>query len=128
MNKQLVYLRDGDRVEIAKQPIIDFGITAVPVLDDAHRPVGVVSLRDLVEHGVRATRSTEPVAMVAVDAPITAAAKVLAEANVHHPVVVDSQGTAVGMISALDVVRGLTGLPPLHPGAIGAFASPAAGG
>ena len=48
MNPKLVYVREGDRADLALQPILDFGITVVPVLDEDHRPVGTVSLRDLV--------------------------------------------------------------------------------
>jgi CBS domain-containing protein len=125
MNAKLVYLREGDRTEIAKKPILDFGITAVPVLDDSHRPVGIVSLRDLVDPpGREGAHVREPVVSIAVDAPIATAAQVLAETNVHHLVVVDIEGKAVGMISALDVLRALVGLAPKHPRRIETFDPP----
>ena len=34
MNPRLVYLREGDRPEVALRPMLDFGIHAVPILDD----------------------------------------------------------------------------------------------
>jgi CBS domain-containing protein len=47
MNPKLLYIREGDRRSMARGQILRFGVTAVPVLDDGHRPVGIVSLRDL---------------------------------------------------------------------------------
>ena len=122
MSRQLVYLREGDRVEIAKHPILDFGISAVPVLDDGHKPVGMVSLRDLADdRELGGGRVRSPAISIAANATLLVAAHVLAEANIHHLVVVDSEDKAVGMISALDVVRGLVGLELRHPRAIEEF-------
>lgn len=121
MNRELVYLRAGDRERIALRPILEFGITAVPVLDEEHRPVGVVALRDLVDDRHSAPRATEPALTVRVDASIESAARAMADANVHHLVVVDSAGVAVGMLSSLDVIRGLLGMTAKHPAAIESF-------
>ena len=121
MNTEIVYLREGARPDIALRPILDFGITAVPVLDDESRPVGVVSLRDLVAPDETKPRVTEAVVSIRSDAPMSLAARVLVEAGTHHLVVVDEQGRACGMLSALDVVRALTGMPARHPAAIERF-------
>jgi CBS domain-containing protein len=121
MNPQLVYLAAGARPETAMQPILDFGITAVPVLDDEKRPVGVLSLRDLVHATGARPAVSESVVSVGVDEPLGAAARKLAEKGLHHVVVVDGEGRAVGMLSAVDVVRGLLGLEARHPSAIDAF-------
>ena len=67
---------------------------------------------------------TENVVSVGVDEPLGAAARVLAEKGLHHVVVVDTEGRAVGMLSAVDVVRGLLGLDARHPAAIAAFGRP----
>jgi CBS-domain-containing membrane protein len=88
------------------------------VLDEDERPVGVVSLRDLVNPRKEGVRITESVATAEVDEPIELAARRLAEVGVHHLVVLDDNGRAVGMLSALDVVRALLGLEPKHPSAI----------
>lgn len=118
MNSQMVYMRDRTRPEIALQSILDFGITAVPVLDDDERPIGVVSLRDLVNPRKEGVRMTESVATAELAEPIELAAKRLADAGVHHLVVLDGTGRAVGMLSAVDIVRALIGLEPKHPSAI----------
>jgi CBS domain-containing protein len=121
MNTHLVYLREDSRPEIALLPILDFGITAVPVLDAAERPVGMVSLRDLVDPRKREPHVSKPVVTVAIDEPISSAAKRLAEAGVHHVVVLDSEGRAAGMLSAVDIIRALIGLEAKHPKEIDAF-------
>jgi CBS-domain-containing membrane protein len=122
MNRKLVYLPEGARPEAARRHILDFGITAVPVVDREHRPVGVVSLRDLADTRVREAQVSEPVHTIGVDERLGAAGRALAEADVHHLVVVDAEGRAVGMLSALDVIRGLLGMAPHHPSTIDAAA------
>jgi CBS-domain-containing membrane protein len=115
MNSKLLYISDGDRVSLARRHIIEFGITAVPVLDETHRPVGVVSLRDLARPEGDTFEPSGTVATVKASASIDEGARQLAESNYHHLVVVDDKGVAVGMVSSLDFVRALVGLPPRHP-------------
>ncbi len=114
MNPKLLYIQEGDRLSLARAQILKFGVTAVPVLDGAHRPVGVVSLRDLSRDDHRVEASA-PVCTVRSDASIEDGARSLVELSVHHLVVVDPQGIAVGMVSALDFVRALVGAPVHHP-------------
>jgi CBS domain-containing protein len=115
MNGTLVYLLEGDRPEIALRPILDLGITAVPVLDHDRRPIGIVSLRDLVDPKKRGMRITTPPLTIEGDAFVSTAGVMLAETGYHHLVVVDSEGHAIGMLSSLDIVRGLCGLTAKHP-------------
>jgi CBS domain-containing protein len=122
MNTKLVYLREGERPELALRPVLDLGITAVPVLDEGHRPVGVVSIRDIVGHAEKGRPEVSaPALTISTDASLASAARQLAERNVHHLIVVDGLGRAVGMLSSLDVIRGLIGLAPKHPQAIESF-------
>jgi CBS domain-containing protein len=121
MNPTVVYLREGSRAAIALKPILEFGITAVPVLDEDERPVGIVSLRDLMKAPNERPEVSRQVFSVHDDANVDTAAKVLAESGVHHLVVIDGHGCAVGMLSALDVLRAISGLPPKHPKAIADF-------
>jgi CBS domain-containing protein len=118
MNRELVYLADGARAELARGPILAFGITAVPILDEDERPVGVVSLRDLLD-GAKASRGE--IATVEDTATVHEAAERLGRTDYHHLVVVDRAGRAVGMVSALDLLRALVGQSPRHPSAIPAF-------
>ncbi|MBX3219483.1 MAG: CBS domain-containing protein [Labilithrix sp.] len=115
MNPKLLYIRDGDRVSLARRHIIEFGITAVPVLDETHRPVGVVSLRDLAGDDRAHFQPSGTVETVKASATVEEGARLLAESEYHHLVVVDELGVAVGMVSSLDFVRAFIGLPPRHP-------------
>jgi CBS-domain-containing membrane protein len=114
MNPKLLYIRDGDRPSLARRHILSFGITAVPVLDDTHRPVSIVSLRDLDREGDDVVPSG-PVVTVRDSDTIEDAAKKLAESDFHHFVVVDDKGVAVGMVSSVDFLRALLGMESRHP-------------
>jgi CBS domain-containing protein len=121
MSPELVYLREGDRPEIAMRPILEFGTTAVPVLDEERRPVGVVSLRDLADERKEGQRVSTRVLTIGKDETIRVAARKLADNDARHLVVVDEAGRAVGMLSLLDVVRALLGMDPKHPAEIAQF-------
>ena len=114
MNPKLLYIRDGDRLGLARRQILRFGVTAVPVLDEGHRPVGVVSLRDLADEEDHIKVSV-PVATVRADIDVQQGAKELAVTGHHHLVVVDDKGVAVGMVSSIDFVRALVGVEVTHP-------------
>jgi CBS-domain-containing membrane protein len=114
MNPKLLYIRDGDRLGLARRQILRFGVTAVPVLDETHRPVGMVSLRDLADDEDQIKVSV-PVATVRADIDVQAGAKELAVTGYHHLVVIDDKGVAVGMVSAIDFVRALVGVEVTHP-------------
>lgn len=115
MNPTLLYIRDGDRMTLVRSRILEFGVTGVPVLDDEHRPVGFVSLRDLPVSGDDPIHVTAPVLTVRATEPIEQAARELAESDHHRMVVVDAAGIAVGMASAVDFLRALTRAPMRHP-------------
>lgn len=114
MNRKLLYISERDRISLARGKILEFGVTAVPILDDEHRPVGVVSLRDLA-HVDERPRAAGPVRVVRASASVDEGARELAAYGMHHLVVVDDSGVAVGMVSAIDFVRALVGLPVSHP-------------
>jgi CBS-domain-containing membrane protein len=117
MNTQPVYLREGDPAEFALHPILNFHMTAVPVLDHEQRPVGVVSLRDLADPERRGHRMSSPAETISSEATISLAAVKFCDAEEQHLVVVDDAGRAVGMLSALDVIRAFLGVAK-HPKAI----------
>lgn len=119
MNSKLLYVREGDRLSMVRSKILAFGVTAVPILDDDHRPVGIVSLRDFDSDGT-ATASS-PVRVMPGDLSLADGGRLLAESGLHHMVVVDDRGVAIGMVSALDFLRALVGAPTEHPPAFSAF-------
>jgi CBS domain-containing protein len=118
MNGELFSVGREDEVDMVLRAILLLGINGVPVLDEDGKPLGLVSVRDLVADKPGTTvgeRMTQPPATVTADARIAAAARILAGTRYHRLVVVDSAGRAVGMVSSVDMVRGLLGLPATHP-------------
>ena len=119
MNPKLLYIREGDRLTMARSKIIEFGVTAIPILDEDHQPVGVVSLRDL--DSVGHVEPSSPVQVVKSSATLEEGARRLVDSGMHHLVVVDDDGLAVGMVSAVDFVRAFIGEATTHPAAFAAF-------
>jgi hypothetical protein len=58
---------------------------------------------------------SRPAICVSISATIEQGARQLADMSLHHIVVVDGAGTAVGMLSTLDALRALLELPARHP-------------
>jgi CBS domain-containing protein len=114
MNPELFSVRVGVRSADVLDAILEFGISAVPVLDEERRPIGVASLRDLVREGTEPHIAT-PALSVGVDASVEDAGRIMAESGHHHLVVVGGDGRAVGMISSLDLLRATLGMPPKYP-------------
>jgi CBS domain-containing protein len=118
MNRELFSLRPDEGCEDALGFILALGISGAPVVDGAGKPIGVVSFRDLLRHAGGddvASRMTSPALTVSEGAAIEAAARLVGERGVHRIVVVDDTGRAVGIVSSVDLVRGLLGMPPSHP-------------
>jgi CBS domain-containing protein len=114
MNAKLLYIRDGNRLSLARAKILEFGVSAVPILDEQHRPVGVVSLRDLASSDGE-PKGSRPACVVRGDATLTDGARTLADSGLDHLVVVDEAGIAIGMISAVDFIHAPNGAPVRHP-------------
>jgi CBS domain-containing membrane protein len=120
MNRELYAARAGNSVADVTASLLAFGISAAPVLDEATRAVGFVSLRDLVTQPPGrsiAEVMTSPATIISADVTIQEAGHVLAMTGYHHLPVVDASARVVGFVSALDVVRGLLGLAATHPAA-----------
>ncbi len=102
------------------------GFSAAPVIDEAGRPVGVVSRTDLLTHqGQRAANMlaapyrvepggetsvrdvmTPAVFCVRPDTPAAKVVEKMLALNVRRLFVVDDAGVLVGVVSAFDVLRG----------------------
>jgi CBS domain-containing protein len=118
MTTNPVSIRENATVQQAVALLTDKGYHAAPVIDEAGRPVGVLSVSDLLAHdrekpadstGVTLARDLMTPAVFAV-APDASAAKVVADMlalNVHRLFVLDGTGTLIGVITALDVLRHL---------------------
>ena len=89
-------------------------ISSLPVINDAGRPVGVLSRADLVRHAAESsdpaavgTIMTPTVVSVAPTDPAWEAVAKMAAFKVHRLYVVDEGGVLVGVVTAFDVVRKL---------------------
>lgn len=118
MNPELFSVREDETAGDVVEYLLALAITAAPVLDPTHRPVGFVALRDLVDappgEPIGRLMST-PADVVPASATIREAAALMARRSRHHLVCVDVRGAPVGFVSLLDVVRGLIGAPASHP-------------
>jgi hypothetical protein len=118
MNRELLAVRPDLPVSEVRVLLRSFGVGAAPVLDAARRPLGVLSIRDLLEgEGTARERMTHPAICVDSATSIEEAARRLARTDMHHLVVVDGTGAAAGMLSTLDLLRAVLGMPEHHPDA-----------
>jgi hypothetical protein len=118
MNREVFCLRPEDSADDALGDLVALGITGAPVVDGQGRPLGVLSLRDLVGRRRGDTAGevmTRPAAVVRDIDAIAQAGRLLAASGYHRLVVIDQDARVVGIVSALDVVRGLLGVPAVHP-------------
>ncbi len=98
-------------------------VGALPVVDDARRPVGVVSESDLalkeldqtgIERGTERAKAagtiaaelmTAPAVVARPDTPIATAARIMHDQGVKHLPVVDRSGTLVGIVARSDLLK-----------------------
>jgi CBS domain-containing protein len=122
MTTNPVSIRGGATVPEVLAFLTDTGFSAAPVIDNMGRPVGVVSRTDVVVYERARTASsaagpdgfdsvlraadlmTPIVFSVAPEAPAVEVAREMVQQNVHRLFVV-RDGTLIGVISALDVLR-----------------------
>lgn len=118
VNRELLAVRPDLPAREARDLLRTFGVGAAPVLDEERRPIGVISLKDLLEpDGLTRERMSTPAVCVGASASVEQAARQLAREDRHHLVVVDGVGVAIGMLSTLDALRALVGMPTRHPAA-----------
>lgn len=118
MNRELLAVRPDLPAAEVGVLLRSFGVGAAPVLDDARRPLGVVSVRDVLDaDGTAGDRMTRPAICVGSATSVEEAARRLAGTEMHHLIVVDASGAAAGMLSTLDLLRAVLGMPARHPAA-----------
>jgi CBS domain-containing protein len=122
MTPSPVSLREGATIAEALACLTERGISGAPVIDEAGRPVGVLTESDLVIHrresptgtGVAAPDRaavrdvmTPAVFTLRTDAPAVTVIEHMRSLNVHRIFVVDEDGSLVGVVTALDLLRRL---------------------
>jgi CBS domain-containing protein len=134
MQRGMRYVGLSMRADKIVQFMWDAGLTEVPVLDDAKRPVGLISLGDLIASGQASANDSSTLALrdsapwldgdhrpskqvedimvfgvptVHESLPLASAAARMLRSDRESLIVVDDQGVAVGSLSMSDVMRWL---------------------
>lgn len=116
MNREVLTLRPEVALREANHLLRAFGVSAAPVVSDDGKPLGVLSVRDDLDTEGRAKdRMARPALCVPSSALVEDAGRQLASTAVHHLVVVDGSGVTVGMLSSIDLLRAVLGMPTPHP-------------
>jgi CBS domain-containing protein len=118
MNRELLAVVPETPVQAIRELLRTFAIGAVPVLSEERHPLGLITAGAVLDgHGTAADRMSRPAMCIEGSTGIETAGRRLALADAHHVIVVDSAGVAVGVVSALDVLRAMLGIPAHHPAA-----------
>jgi CBS domain-containing protein len=118
MNKEVYSVRPSATIEQARKALLSLKISGAPVVDAYGVAVGMIGLKDVMANEGGATvaeRMHVPVLSVPTHDLISDVAKIMGEFNLHRTVVVDGNGNIVGIVSLLDLIRALVGLPASHP-------------
>jgi len=113
MTGDVICVRPAVSIEAVAELLTERGITGVPVVDDAGHAIGIISKTDLVaaRHdrlGETAADIMMPIAFTLPEnATLSHAAALMAYEGVHRLPVIATDGSIVGIISAMDVVRWL---------------------
>jgi CBS domain-containing protein len=93
--------------------LVDENIGAIPIIDSAGVPVGIVTRYDVLEEDEVDITDELPAHAIMHGRPLTVsettsvreAAELMTKQHVHHLLVVDGEGRLIGVVSSLDVVR-----------------------
>jgi CBS domain-containing protein len=110
MSRDVACVRDDVSVESLGALLRDRAIGAVPVVDEAGFPIGLVSKTDLLRERWPDEATVEDVMTplaytLREDDPLSRAAAFMVVERVHHLPIVAADGRVVGMLSSLDFAR-----------------------
>lgn len=118
MTQNVLWLTTEMPLLDAAQELSQRQVSAAPVCSPDGRVVGVLSKSDLLDVFEPAAGEVlvgdvmTPIALsVAADSPIEDAIRAMAFEGVHRLVVLDAEGRLEGVVSAMDVLRHLSGFP-----------------
>ena len=114
MTRDVIAVRPELGMEALEELFLERGISGAPVIDDAGKPIGVVSRTDLLLCKKTPSGDTKvrdlmmPTAFCLVEnESIAKAAGLMAFEGVHRVPVVGARGMVTGMLSPLDIMRWL---------------------
>ncbi|GEJ59165.1 CBS domain-containing protein [Anaeromyxobacter diazotrophicus] len=113
MTRVVIAVQADLPLERARALFLERGIGGAPVVDDAGKPLGILSKTDLLRAGAGrpggtvADEMSRNVLTLPEQAPISEAAALLAAEGVHRAPVVGREGRVVGIVTVLDLLRWL---------------------
>ncbi|MBT2368978.1 CBS domain-containing protein [Streptomyces sp. ISL-10] len=112
MTPEAVFVQRGTTFKEIARLLDEFGITAVPVIDDDGRPVGVVSEADLLRRHTSGTGSdtaeglmSSPAVVAQPEWSAVQAARVMEDRHIKRLPVVDGSGRLIGVVSRSDLLQ-----------------------
>ncbi len=120
MTLEPIVVAETESIERAEELMRHYRVSGLPVVDADGRLVGVFSQTDVLHlnrpQAAEAARErtsrrrvgevmSRPPVTVNIAAPISDAARVMVEHDVHRLVAVESHGRPIGVLSAMDFVR-----------------------
>ena len=115
MKRDLVTARPGDQLFNVVSLMYKAGVGSVVVVDEANRPIGIFTERDLVRAVAEGIPMNMPISHIMTknvivaktEESLTTAAHKMLDHGIRHLPVVDEDGRLVGIISIRDVVKAL---------------------
>jgi CBS domain-containing protein len=110
----VVTINPADTIRDALQVLAKYNYGALVVVDDAFRPVGIISERDMVRLATRDENCfgkrvehvmTRELVLGVQNDDLRAVANTMTEKRIRHLPVVDDDNTLIGMISIGDIVK-----------------------
>ncbi|GAA1261834.1 CBS domain-containing protein [Streptomyces aureus] len=110
MTPSAITVQRGTAFKEVARLLDEFGITALPVVDDAGHPVGVVSEADLLQkHGSGSDTAADLMSAPAVTAQpgwsVVRAARLMRKNQIKRLPVVDDQNHVIGVVSRSDLIQ-----------------------
>ncbi|WP_432166453.1 CBS domain-containing protein [Streptomyces sp. bgisy031] len=110
MTPSVITVQPGTAFKEVARLLDEFGITALPVVDEAGRPVGVVSEADLLQkHGSGTATAADLMSAPAVTArpgwSVVRAARLMRRNQIKRLPVVDSGNHVIGIVSRSDLIQ-----------------------
>jgi len=136
MTPHVVCVAPDVSIESLMALLVERGISGVPVVNERGLPVGMVSKTDIVRHlyedgNTQTSDSTTvgdlmlPLAFTLLEsAPLSHAAALMAWEGVHRIPICSDAGDVVGILSALDLVRWLSGQEGYPVRSVGPLSAP----
>ncbi len=116
-HKGVIFCKPGTPLQEVVRVMADTDIHAIIVAEEeGTHPLGVVSHTDAIaRYGEDLSKipasevMTPEVVTISQDAPVAEAAKKMLESHIHRLLVVDEDGTPLGILSTTDIIRDMRG-------------------